>query len=210
MNKHFFIVFLFLTLFSSCSTTKFVGSDQDYFKVEILQNNKPVNIRDGVVRLQKAPFTFRVTLNCIQSLDVSASFERYYYDFTLDQSLYACADMEYLKGCRFTGGKAVAESEFNVERRLMVGNEDFQCNWFYDPQLDWHRYDKGIQRKGCKITAEKTIEKLFDLELWDRKLSPEERDIPLTSIEKDLYMVFATDQDGKQELQRERFIIRFE
>ncbi|MFK7947600.1 MAG: hypothetical protein AB8G11_08425 [Saprospiraceae bacterium] len=214
MQIKFLITIGLFFFLSSCTSTKSTSSKTTKtFKVEIVQNGKVIPIKNNRVQLQKAPYKYRVTLyGNTQYLSVSPSFGTYYYDYPDDKNIYECNDDLYFENCRFVAVKTASETKFNTDKQLSVGGDDYQFNWFYDREGEWHRYDKNVIVKDDYIIAEKTIENVLDLELRDD--NGENFQYPVTQINKPIYMVFATSfyesgMEHPKELQREKFIIEF-
>jgi hypothetical protein len=208
--KFYILFFLLFYSFSNCNSQNL----EKTFKVEIVQNNKVIKVKNGVVRLKKKPFKYRITLYSAKYLDVSASFGKYFYDYPDEKNIYECNDNSFFKDCRFVSIKTGSESKFNEDKTLIIGEGDYHFNWFYLRTKDWHRYDKNVIVKEDKVIAEKTIENILDVELRKTSDHKNEYDYTVENIKKDIYMVFATShyESGMKhpkELQREKFVIKF-
>lgn len=210
--RNFFII----TLLLGFSQMLISQATESKFKIEIYQNNKLLTPQDGVIHLEKKPFVFKVLLYNINYMEVSASFETFYYDFPSDKNIYECnTDINDEYNCRFTLGKSCAESTFNKSKKLIVGNSDYHLCWFYDPALDWHRFDKKLKVNGNEVIAYKTIHKILDVEIPTDSKTENGYSYPLKEVEKDIYLVFAikkpsTEEDATpQELQREKLLLKW-
>lgn len=199
-----------------CNTSKNSKKiiSQNYFKVEILQDNKIVKSKKGLIVLDKKPFKFKVDLYKTDGIDVSASWDKYYYDYPDEKNIYECIDDRHFKDCRFVAIKTGNQDKFNVDKDLAVGDGDYQWHWFYNKDKDWHRFDEKVVVKEGVIYASMTVENIYDCDLRDsREASESQYDYPIEKIDKDIYLVFAASEwePGKQtkELQREKIIIKF-
>lgn len=200
----------------ACKSSKVsqVAPKENYFKVEVVQNGEIQKEKKGIITLKKEPFTFKLTYYKTDLIYVSSSWGTYYYDYPSDKNIFECSD-DYLKGCRFVAGKTSNEDIFNINKDINVAGEDYHCVWFYDENMDWYRMDKSVEVKDRIIYAAVTVENIYDL---DKKLEVNSKEseysYPISKINQDLYMVFATEVKEKgmkhpKELQREKFILRF-
>lgn len=223
MNLHFLLLLSATVLLISCKTQQYstVRNVPDrsaaFFSVQVFQDGKLIKPKKGVVTLQKAPFKFEVTLSKTDHVYVSASKGTYYYDYPLTKNIFECEDQIYLKDCRFVAIKTGSEAKFNPKKELLLGNEDYQFVWFYDEEMDWHRFDPGVKVEEGVVYGTRTVENIFDCDVRDKNrkdLSLQAPyDYPVENISHDIYMVFATSHyqpEKTTELQRERFILRFE
>lgn len=185
------------------------------FKVEIEQNGEILAEKEGIITLKKALFKFKLTFNGPTDLFVSASWGRYYFDYPDESNIFECNDNS-LEGCRFVSIKTGNEEKFNTSKDIYVGNEDYHFVWFYDPEIDWYRMDEGVKIENGVIYAEVTVENIFDLDKRDdRNYQEADYNYKIEDIDQDIYMVFATSHyetgmEHPAELQREKFILKFE
>src|SRR5689334_4653136 len=104
MNK---LLFPFLLLMA-CH----VSSAQDKaIAIRILQNGQPVTMQNGVLLLEKKPFTIEVSLTNTEGVYVLAGFNDSVYRLNFDQPIPGLNDL---------GGMVVAEAEFNKDKELTV------------------------------------------------------------------------------------------
>ena len=211
------ILFLVLILFTSCKTLKGDKSDaaEDYFKIEIVQNNKVIPISDNSVVLKKEPFKFKVTLIKTTDVYVSASWDKYYYDYPDSNNIFECKDTKQFNGCRFVAIKTGNQDAFNINKDLAIGDSSYQWVWFYDETMDWHRFDSTVIVKNGVTHAEMTVENIYDCDGRDAYLETTEYEYTIENIEKEIYMVFATNYYERgmahpKELQRKKFKLQFD
>ena len=207
-----FVGCLFLTL--SCNTTRDLPKEDVKFQIEILQNGKAYSSNESPITLAREPFKLRITLNDIDGISFSSTFDRaLYYDLSLEQDIFTCNLDTYEGPCKFVGPKCMAEPRFNAEKLLIIGDDNRVNCWFYDPNDDsFHRFDKQVTQQGTTAVAHRTVQRLYYPE--------DDRYIELADVTEDIYIVAAaqadrTDEDlengsAGKELQRERIILRFE
>lgn len=216
MNKLIPILFL-LIIFLSCNSTKVVNkpNKDDFFQIEIIQDDKLIEEKNGIIFLEKKPFKYKITLFNTDHIYVSNSWEKYYYDYPNEENIFKCDDGLYFKDCRFVAVKTPNEDKFNSDKDIIVGDGDYQAVWFYDKTIDWHRFDKGVTIENGVIHASVTVENIFDADKRDEMIvSQNEITYKIEDIDKDIFVVFATDlyekgMEHPKELQREKFILKF-
>jgi len=190
--------------------------DGPYFTVEVVQDGAVVSAVNGQFKLQKKPFKLQLKYFKTDHIFVSASWGTYYYDYPSDENIFLCEDDRFLEDCRFVSIKTGNEDRFNVNKDLYVGDGDYQSVWFYLEEIDWYRMDKGVQVIDGVIHAEVTVEKIYDMDRRDsREYTEAEYIFPVQAIDRDIYLVFATEHYEKgmeypEELQREKFVLTFE
>jgi hypothetical protein len=181
MSRFFFILLLILPEFVLGQITRV---ESPKFTVEILQDGNPMVIEDTTVTLQKKPFVIRITLKNQEGIFMNSSFQRDYFDLEENDSI-----PDY----PFIGFKAMAEPNFNEEKALIVDSELFSY-LFYDPDMDWHRFDKDVIIRGKSITATKTVDRISLEEEEDPK-------IEIIDLDKDIYFFFlARDEESQGEV----------
>lgn len=211
--KFLSIVSLFLLSLSCNENQSNFNAETTTFKVEIIQNGNVIPIKNNLVKLQKAPFKYRITLyGETEYLSVSPSFGKYYYDYPEDKNIFECNNDD-LENCRFVAIKTGNEALFNTKKSLYVGGSDYQLNWYFKREDYEHRYDENVTITDEYIIAEKTIENIIDIEA--RSNNKGNSRYTIEEIQRPIYMVFATSfyesgMDNPKELQREKFIIEFE
>ena len=128
------------------------------YEVSFLQNDELIYPEDGIVMLERAPFTICIKLYDHDGVYMNASFE---------DNLYQLKNGQEPPDFRFLPSKVMTELNFNEARQLML-TKDYWSYLFYDPALDWHRFD-SVEVNGGNITGYKTVEELFDVD-EDKKL----------------------------------------
>lgn len=215
--KTFSIIAVLLTsILVSFSFIKLSDKENDeYFKVEVFQNGKKVEVIENIIKLKKEPFKFKVTLYKTDHVFVSNSWDTYYYDYPSDENIFKCEDDLYFKDCRFVSIKTGNEDKFNVNKDIYVGDDAYQNVWFYDETMKWHRFDNTIEVKDGVITAEMTVENIYDMDKRDERIFEDsDYNYPIKNIDKAIYAVFATEfyesgMEHPKELQRAKFILEF-
>jgi hypothetical protein len=156
----------------------FAGSDSRKFSVEILQNGETQKITGNTVLLEKKPFQIRVTLINHPGIYMNSSWNRDYFDLE---------EKEEIPDFRFIDMKARAEAKFNEDMDLVMEDEYFSY-LFYDPRLDWHRFDEEqLWVKGKKVTGIKTVSRLSELH--------PSAQIETGEVEKDIYLFFVASNE---------------
>lgn len=157
------------------------SADAEKYSVEILQNGAPVPVIDGTVQLEKKEFQIRITLKNIEGIYLSTSFNRDYYDLKSSDSI---PDFAYLPA------KTNAEESFNVDKSLIV-HDEYVCYWFYNPKMDWHRFDKEVVSRGNEHSCTKTVATLFNQATGER--------IKLKQNDKALYLFFVAVENAQEQ-----------
>lgn len=212
-SKILVVLISMLISYSFLSTSKI--KNDDYFKVEVIQNGKVLKVKNNKVKLKKAPFKYKVTMYKTDHVFVSNSWGTYYYDYPSSENIFKCEDNLYFKDCRFVSIKTGNEDKFNVNKDIYVGDDSYQNVWFYDADMEWHRFDKNIAIKDDIITAEMSVENIYDMDKRDERTFEEnEYKYPIEKIDSNIYVVFATEHYKKgmehpKELQREKFVLEF-
>jgi hypothetical protein len=125
-------------------------SNAQKFIIGIVQDTlvTPVN---GEVFIAKKPFAIEVTLDGIEGVYLYASFRHTIFRLSPTDTIPGFADLP---------GMAMAEESFNKDKELII-NDDGWAYWFYDPQQDWHRFDKEITQIDRKVIGRKTIQQFY-------------------------------------------------
>lgn len=178
------LFFLFLFLVNILSAQKKdvsirILQEEDIFSLDPGQNQ---------ITLQKKAFKIQVLLQNIPGVYAFAS---------LKDSLYALPDNKPVPGFNQLAVMTMAEEEHNKEKELLVNNEGWSY-WFYDPALNWHRFNKKIiHLDSGRVVGIKTIKQLLLLPERDaRKLK--ENSAPLY-----LFFVAAETEGGDGTPQKE-------
>lgn len=145
-------------------------------RVWLVQGNQRTLIDNQEITLKKKPFRFE--------LEIIGSDAIYLHASTLD-TVWQRAKLGLMPYQQPFAPNCMAEDNFNKSRLLLV--DDWSLSyWFYDPQLDWHRFDKGAKLDAGVVKARKTIKKL-----WLKKRTPEsESTVKMVDFSGDLYLVF--------------------
>lgn len=213
------ITFFVLTLLlQSCKifNASHKKSEFEYFKVEIVQDGNVIEKKNGIVTLEKKPFTYQLTFFKVDGIDVSNSWGKYFYDYPDNKNIYKCSDDSFLKDCRFVAVKSIGEDKFNKNRDICVGDESYQSHWFYKSSKNWHRLDDGVKVVNGVTYAQVSVDNIFDVDKRDsRDFTEEEYKYPIENINQNIYVVFAASHyesgmEYPKELQREKFILVFE
>ena len=168
----------------------FLGALNEYcaqsFKVEIFQDDKPMEIIDQRVELEKKEFQIRVTLKKLEGVFMNASYKKDYFGLNTSDPI---------KDFEFISLKAMAVPEFNTDKKLHIHHEYFNY-LFYNKAKDWHRFDKVVVAKRKKAIGTKTVQKLW--------LINSKKSVNLKENQKDLYLFFvAKSEGGKAKIQEE-------
>lgn len=139
---------------------------------------------ESQVTFNKKNFKIQVLLHNISGVYCYAS---------LSDSIYKLASNDSIPGFEDLPGMTMAEEKFNDEKELMISNKGWSY-WFYDPSLDWHRFNKKIVLLvDGRLVATKSIKQLY---LVDQK-----KEIKLKDNNSPLYLFFVaiaeTDSTGK-------------
>ena len=214
MRSFIFYSLCSIFLFSCIATKKSTQSILNQkFKIDILQDEKIVTPENGVAVLKKHPFKIQVTFfNNHDNVTAAFAFDRYFYDTPDEVNMWECDYNTYEGPCKFLDGKSMAEYNFNEKKRIIICDESRICHWFYDKEMDWHRFDKGVIVEDKKIIATKTVEAV--------RLPETKENISVADLSKDIYMVFATQAEQTEEekannqpakeAQRYKLILKFE
>ncbi|MEN0048714.1 MAG: hypothetical protein AAF806_16755 [Bacteroidota bacterium] len=219
--KNLLLLAIPVLLLLSCNSARLSKkrSQEDYFKVEVIQNGKIVKERNNIIQLEKKSFKYRLTLIKTRDVFVSNSWETHYYDYPDTENIFQC-DQETAEGineiCRFVSVKTGSEDKFNTNKDIYVGDQTYHSVWFYDENIDWYRMDRGVKVEDGVVYAEVTVENIYDLDKRDEGgYDAIEYNYPIERISQDIYVVFATSHyergmEYPEELQREKFILKFE
>lgn len=124
------------------------------FSVRILQEDTVHTLARGQnqVTLEKKSFRLQLLLHLIRGAYLQASFK---------DSLYNLPDDQPVPGYFQLASMAMAEENYNKEKELIVSDEGWSY-WFYDPSLDWHRFNKKIIfLDSGRVVGTKTVKNIF-------------------------------------------------
>ncbi len=168
---------------------------QKKFEVVIWQAGKQVQISDETVLLAKEPFVWQIKLVGLEGVYIHSAF---------DNTKFMVPDSLAFDDLITVDPKTMAEPSFNAEKSMLV-SDNYYSYWFYDPDLDWHRFDPNPLVNEQFVLASKTIHQ-FSLAATDSTLA-------IRQITNPLYVTFFSlekDRSGKvRELQRTRIRIQW-
>lgn len=205
------IVFTFFSLFFLwvCNTSKNSTNitSEPFFKVQIEQEGKIILPVNNIITLKKNSFKFKLEIKGIEGVYLSTTWDDHMYNFPKNKNIFFCDDEGTYENCGFLSPQTMASENFNSDKSLTITDKDYQHYWFYSDEYDWHRLDKGVEVKNGAIFASYTVDNIFDI------LSKIE--YPVSKIKKDIFVVVAAELEDKvkkshKELQREKFILKFE
>lgn len=173
-----------------------VQAQTNTFDIDIFQNNRKLKVEDNEVKLERAPFYFRIHLKeNVKGVFVQASF---------DNDLYRLRKRQSIPGFAYIPSKVMAEDAFNVSKEIIFRNDASWHLWFYKEGQSEHNFDRNsILLNGEKTLAYKTIEGFY---LYDEESGGYSASV--YSCNPDVYLLFMTasiDEDNwelVQELDR--------
>ncbi len=139
---------------------------------------------ESQVTFNKKNFKIQVLLENVAGVYCYASFS---------DSIYKLGTNDAIPGFDELPGLTMADEKFNDEKELMISKNGWSY-WFYDPAIDWHRFNKKLVLLGNgRLVATKSIKQLY---IVDQK-----KDIKLKDNDSPLYLFFVaiaeTDAGGK-------------
>lgn len=193
--KPFFVFALY------CSTIGYTFAQTTTFDIEVLQSGKTLPVgTNHEIKLKRAPFVLKIRLKGIDAIYCQAGFSDSMFVKPANSAIAQFTDIPAM---------SMAEEQFNAERALIIRSEAWHC-WFYDPQLDWHRFDKEhLSVKGNEVIAFKTIEQLLIIDDADFN-EPQRFHRKLIEPNPDLYLFFfsALEQNGALIKESDRYALR--
>lgn len=171
-------------LFIALSLARCSFAQQQNVSIRFVQDDEVHTIHEGdsSLILEQKSFKIQVLLQQVRGVYVFASF---------GDSLFRLPGNRDVPGFSELPDRAMAESEFNKEKELLVDDKGWSY-WFYDPGLHWHRFNKKITLLDSgRVVGTKSIKQLYLVE--------EERSVKLKDNIRPLYLFFvaAADEDGK-------------
>ncbi len=158
----FFLIFVQLYIFGQT------------FKIDFSQGNQTFRgDSTHVIQLKKQPFVIAVELDSLRGVFVHCS-ERPIIAYGAEKR--KIPDFENI------GWKVSVETEFNKDQELFLNTINDYCYWFYDAQVDWHRFDSLVMVKEDLVQAQRTVHQFYDIE--------QGKNLPLTEVPKKLYLTF--------------------
>jgi hypothetical protein len=158
----------------------FCIAQKNTFGISIIQDGKVIQpgLMNEVV-LSKTPFKIQVVLNKLAGVHLFAAFK---------DSIYKLGNNDSIPGFVDIPAMTMAENSFNPDQELLINDEGWAF-WFYDPKLDWHRFDKDVVIEGDNITATKTVKQFYDVVSG--------KPMPVAEVKDPLYLFFMATQDDK-------------
>lgn len=176
------------------------AAQQKGFSIRIVQEDAVHSPEPGTstVVLQQKTFKIQVLLQHLDGVYVFASFH---------DSLYNLPSQDPVPGLSAISGLVMAEEAFNKDKELLVADDGWSY-WFFDPSLDWHRFNKKIVLLDSgRVVGTKTVKQLY--------LVTDQESVKLKENSQPLYLFFVATQNanenGKpvQELYRRRIKIEW-
>lgn len=166
----------------------------------VQQDSEPVLLDEHttVITLKRMTFKIQVLLDHLEGVYCFASFS---------DSLYRLPPSEPIPGFSGLPYLTMAEENFNKEKELLI-HEAGWSYWFYNAELDWHRFNRKIvQLDTGRLVGFKTIKQVYLVEQGkERKIK---------DLQQPLYLFFTgvaeTDAQGRpvRELFRRRVQINW-
>jgi len=152
------------------------------YSISIVQGDKSYDLfSQDTIHLERDTFRFEVTLIGIEGFYLSASFNDEYFMLPANK---AVKDWEYISA------KAMVEEPFNTDRDLLIDDECFSY-WFYDPELDWYRFDEGLKHNGQWVSATYTVATMFNADT--------KTELTLKDIDRPIYLfAFYIDKEKRK------------
>jgi hypothetical protein len=147
--KHLPLLIIFSIYFSATLNAQ-------SFRVAFIQDGHVVlPEQKGTVNLKRSPFEIRVELDSLDGIFVNCS-ESPRLKYLVQKN-----DVPDFQNIVW---KVSVETEFNQDHELFIQNLDSYCYWFYDPKLDWHRFDSTAVYENGRVQAQKSIHQFYDIE----------------------------------------------
>jgi len=172
---------LFFAFILCCCIIRPSHAQTKTFDIEVLQEGKRLQANAAhEIRLKRAPFVLKIRLKGIREVYCQAGFS---------DSMFIKPPKAAIENYENIPAMSMAEEKFNASQALIIRPEGWHC-WFYDPKLDWHRFDQtGMIVKENEVVAMKTIDKLLIIDNTDFK-QPERFERKLSEPNPALYLFF--------------------
>ena len=125
----------FIILYLLLAPAVFFAQQKDV-SIRIVQDDEAYLLNDFETRLVlgKQGFKIQVLLSQTEGVYVFASFS---------DSVYRTGPADLIPGFKDLPNMAMAEEEFNKNKEMIISEEGWSY-WFYDPELNWHRFNKKL------------------------------------------------------------------
>lgn len=150
------------------------------FNITFVQDGKTHTVINNKVCLQKAPFDIIVDATNINGIYLNAAFEK-------DSKFEAPNEFDNLTSI---APKVFAEQPFNKNKELIISPLNYSY-WFYNQNMDWHRYNSVNPKKEKGFIGTKTIHQIFD--------EGNDMTLPVEKLTETLYLFFFS-MEGSFEL----------
>ncbi|GEM_PF-906969 len=199
-QKYFKMKFLITAFVLYCSTIGLSHAQTATFDIEVLQDGKHIPVNEShELRLKRAPFVLKVHLKGISEVYCQAGFS---------DSMFLKSPEAAIENFKDIPAMSMAEEQFNANQALIIQAESWHC-WFYDPKLDWHRFDQGsVTVKGNEVVATKTIGKLLIIDEADLK-EAQRFERKLNEPNPPIYLFFLSAEEDKQQWYLEQELDRY-
>jgi hypothetical protein len=160
--------FILLLLFLNSG---FMDGKESSYTISIIQDGTQHEIgQSDTVHLKRSSFSILTSLSLTEGIYLQASFNPSCYNLDNQSPI---PDWQYIEA------KAFADAPFNPDKELLLAEDGFNY-WFYDPKLNWNRFDPGLEVQNGLVTGTRTIERLWDV---DRSEA-----LSLNSINRPIYL----------------------
>ena len=143
------------------------------FDISFTQGGQTIGFEYGTIQLKKQPFIIAVELDSLDGVFAHCSAR---------PIIAYGAEKRKIPDFENIGWKVTFETEFNKDKELFLNTINDYCYWFYDAQVDWHRFDSSVVVKGNMVQAQRTVHQFYDIE--------QGKNLPLTGVQKKLYLTF--------------------
>lgn len=174
----------FIVLYLLLAPAVFFAQQKDV-SIRIVQDDEAHQLNDFETRLVlgKEGFKIQVLLSQTEGVYVFASFS---------DSVYRTGPADLIPGFKDLPNLAMAEEEFNKNKELIISKEGWSY-WFYDPELNWHRFNKKLVfLDSGKLVGVKSIKQFY--------LSDKKEEVKVKENDRTLYLFFVavaeTDNKG--------------
>jgi len=184
-----FFSFIAISLFTNCNNKLELvpGAESDpmppppkAFNIIFLQDGITHQVVNNKVSLKKAPFHVIVDASNINGIYLNASFQK-------DSKFVTPNEFDNLTSI---APKVFAEQAFNKNNELIVSPLNYSY-WFYNQNMDWHRYNNVHPKKEKGFIGTKTIHQIFE--------EGNDTILPVEELTEPLYLFFFS-MEGSFEL----------